>query len=113
MTDLKTAPKLLGSSRRTEVLSLIALLKESYPSELIRLLDAPKASVLQILEGLEKEGVIVSRQLGRTRRVTLNPRYFAAKELQALLEKLASGWPELQSIAASRRSRPRRVGKPL
>jgi len=108
-----TAPKLFGSSRRTEVLLMLALLGESYPAELTRLLGASKASILQILDALETEGVVASRQLGRTRRVALDPRTFGAKELRALLDKLASGQPRLQRLAASRRARPRRKGKPL
>ena len=113
MPSLVRAPKLFGSSRRTEVLILLALLGESYPAELIRLLAATKASVLQILDGLELEGVVASRPLGRTRRIALDPRYFAARELRALLEKLASGSAVLQRLAATRRARPRRKGKPL
>jgi DNA-binding transcriptional ArsR family regulator len=106
-------PKLFGSPRRTEVLLMLALLGESYPAEMTRLLGATKASILQILDALEVEGVVTSRQLGRTRRVALDPRYFAAKELRSLLDKLVSGQPKLKRIAASRRSRPRRKGKPL
>jgi DNA-binding transcriptional ArsR family regulator len=113
MTDLRRDPKLFGSPRRTQVLLLLVLLGESYPSELMRLLGAKKAAILQILDSLELEGVVGSRQLGRTRRVSLNPRYFAAEPLRALLEKLASASPELQRLAATRRARPRRRGKPL
>ena len=113
MPGLRRAPKLFGSPRRTEVLLLLALLGESYPAELTRLLRATKASILQILDALELEGVLASRQLGRTRRVALDPRYFAAKELQALLDKLAAGSPDLQRLAATRRARSRRRGKPL
>ena len=113
MPRTRPESKLFGSVRRTEVLLLLALLEESYPAELTRLLEAPKASVQLILDGLELEGVVASRQLGRTRRVGLEPRYFAAKELRALLIKLASARPDLKRAAASRRSRPRRKGKPL
>jgi DNA-binding transcriptional ArsR family regulator len=113
MADLRRPPKLFGSARRTEVLLMLALLGETYPAELTRLLGATKASVIQILAGLEAEGVVASRLLGRTRRVSLDPRYFGAKELTALLGKLASGRPELRRLAAARRARPRRTGKPL
>ena len=113
MPSLRPSPKLFGSPRRTEVLQLLVLLEETYPAELARLLGATKATILQILESLEVEGIVASRQLGRTRRVTLDPRYFAAAELRALLEKLASGSTSLQRIAAARRTRPRRRGKPL
>ena len=110
---LLRSPKLFGSPRRTEVLVLLALLEESYPAELEQLLGAGKAALAYILDDLEAEGVITSRRLGRTRRIALSPRYFAAKELRALLDKLARGDQRLQSIAAGRRSRPRRRGKEL
>ncbi len=102
---------LFGSARRTEILVLLNLLEESYPSELARLLDADLSAVRQILDDLERAGVTVTRPLGRTRRVQLNPRYFAAGELGQLLTRLAEGAPELHRIASSRRSRPRRPTK--
>jgi predicted transcriptional regulator len=109
--DLRRERKLLGSARRTQILVLLALLGESYPSEVCRLLDAKRGAVLPILDGLETEGVVASRPLGRTRRLELDPRYFAAKELRALLLKLAEGDDSLQAAAARRRGRPRRRGK--
>jgi len=113
MNDLRRPKKLFGSPRRTQVLVLLALLGESYPGELVRLLDAKKAAIQYIVDDLEREGVLVSRPLGRTRRLTLNPRYFAFGELEALLRKLGEADPGLQAIAARKRSRPRRKGKPL
>jgi len=109
--SLRRELKLLGSPRRTQVLVLLALLGESFPSELCRLLDAKKAAILYIVNGLEAEGIVASRPLGRTRRIELDPRYFAAKELRALLLKLAESDDRFQTAAARRRARPRRKGK--
>ncbi len=109
--SLSPPSKLFGSPRRTQVLLLLALLGESYPAELARLVEAHPFSMGEILDGLEIEGVIASRRLGRTRCVALNPRYFAARELQALLSKLAEGEPALRGLAATRRSRPQRPKK--
>jgi hypothetical protein len=103
--------KLMGSRRRTETLLLLALLGESHPSELAALLGARLFSVQSILAGLEAEGIVVSRLVGRTRRTELDPRHFAHRELKALLLRLAQAEPELQAAAESRRSRPRRQGK--
>ena len=69
--------------------------------------------MLYILDGLEAEGVIATRQLGRTRRLSLDPRYFAAKELRELLLKMGEADPVLRRLAGQRRSRPRRKGKSL
>ena len=98
--------ELFGSRRRTEVLILLGLLEESYASELAALLKAPLYSVQRILGDLEDQGIVASRQRGRTRLVTLNPRFYAVEELRALLARLARGEPELEAIAASHRARP-------
>lgn len=113
MASLRRPAKLFGSPKRTQLLLLLSLIEESYPGELVRLLGITKASVAYMLDDLEAEGIIVSRLLGRTRRITLNPRYFGAKELRSLLLKLAEGDRAVQTIAASRRARPRRKGKDL
>lgn len=109
---IDASSRLFGSRRRTSVLVLLGLLEESYPSELAKLLGARLYSVQTILDALESESVIVTRRLGRTRRVQLNPRYVAFDELKTLLWKLGSHDRELQEAAARRRGRPRRKGKP-
>jgi DNA-binding transcriptional ArsR family regulator len=110
--QIEQSSRLFGSPRRTQVLVLLALLQESYPSELATLLGARLFSVQTILDSLEAEGVIVTRRLGNTRRVQLNPRHVAAGELQALLWKLGEHDLEIQKAAAGKRGRPRRKGKP-
>lgn len=102
--------KLFGSRRRTEVLVTIALLGETYPSELARLLKARLYSVQNIVAALDREGIVAMRPAGRSRLVSLDPRYFAFTELKELLLKLAQAEPELRAAAAGRRSRPRRGG---
>ncbi|MEE9270145.1 MAG: hypothetical protein V3V49_07780 [Candidatus Krumholzibacteria bacterium] len=105
--------KLFGSRRRTEVLILIALLGESYPTELARLLDARLYSIQTIVRALDREGILATRLSGSSRRVSLDPRYFAHKDLRNLLLRLAEAEPALGTAAARRRSRPRRAGKPM
>ncbi|MHB8878253.1 MAG: hypothetical protein ACYC8T_31545 [Myxococcaceae bacterium] len=112
MVMLERDPELLGSRNRTMVLEAVRLLEETYPSELAKVLGLRLFSVQSILAAFEREGVIVSRHLGRTRRVSLNPRYFAHQELEALLWKLGKQDVALQSMLATRRRRPRRPGKP-
>jgi DNA-binding transcriptional ArsR family regulator len=90
--SLSSRPAIFGSPRRTEILILIALLEESYPREISRLLRAPLLSVQKIIDALEVEGVLVTRLMGNQRRVTLNPRYYGAKQLRELLLRLADGY---------------------
>ncbi len=112
MEDLARG-KAFGSRRRTQVLLLLAILGDSYVAELARLLGVRPYTITGITDGLEREGLIGSRVLGRQRIYRLEPRYFAARELKALLQKLSEGEPELLASAAELRRRPRRRGKPL
>lgn len=109
---LERNSELFGNRNRTAVLVAIRLLGETWPSELASLLGLRIYSVQRILEAYEREGVLVSRTMGRTRRVSLNPRYVAQRELDALLWKLGSNDVALQSMLAAGRRRPRRAGKP-
>ncbi len=111
--DYMGVQKLFGSCRRTEVLVLVALLGETYPTELARLLEAPLYSIQSIVDALDRECVVATWMSGNSRRVSLDPRYFAHKELRALLLRLADAEPELRAAAARRRTRPRRAGKPI
>jgi len=104
---------LLGTRRRTEVLIMIALLGETFPAELARVLRAPLYSVQNIVAALDREGVLASRVSGRARMVSLDPRYFAFRELKELLFKLAEAEAGLRAAASDRRSRPRRAGTRL
>jgi DNA-binding MarR family transcriptional regulator len=109
---LGTGSQLFGGRNRTAVLVALRLLEETYPSELAAMLGLRVYSVQAILASLEKDAVIVSRPLGRTRRVSLNARHPAARELSALLWKLGEHDVDLQKKLATKRRRPRRTGKP-
>lgn len=104
--------KLFGSSTRTRTLMAIALLKESYVQQLADLLDLGQPAVFRIVESLEREAVLVSRYVGRTRTVSLNPRMYGVNELEAFLFKYAKGTDIEERVAGIRR-RPRRRGKEL
>jgi DNA-binding transcriptional ArsR family regulator len=109
---LDEGSRLFGPSTRTAVLVAIRLLEETYPSELAQLLGVRPYTVQSILASLERESIVASRLMGRTRIVSLNPRYFAHAELSALLWKLGQHDLNLQAKLAARRRRPRRAGKP-
>ena len=102
-----------GGRTRTLVLLALVLLVESFPRELARTLEVSLNGVQQALRGLEKDGLAVGRLVGRTRLYRLNPSYFARKELEDYLRRLAEPESELQGRIAGLRKRPRRAGKPL
>lgn len=100
-----------GSVTRTRTLMALALMEASYPRELSRLLETAVNNVQSALRSLERDGLVVARSVGRTRLFQLNPRYFAANALKALVDKLAAADPELRNRIATLRRRPRRTAK--
>ena len=99
--------QLFGNRNRTAVLVALRLLEESYPSELAGLLGLRLYTVQQILLSFENDAVTVSRMFGRTRRVTLNPRYVGSRPLSALLSTIGKHDVVLQRALAKRRRRQR------
>jgi DNA-binding transcriptional ArsR family regulator len=109
---MEPAARLFGSAPRTRILIAVALLTETYPRELARLLDLARLTVQRILDSFEREGVILSRIVGRNRVVSLNRRMYGAAELEAFLLKYARH-TDLDDIVSRLRRRPRRRGKAL
>ena len=102
-----------GGRTRTRVLLALLLLDSSYARELSRILKTPLAPIQRALRGLELDGLVAARDVGRTRLFRLNPSYLAKRELAAYLARLADADQDLQRAVASLRRRPRRTGKPL
>lgn len=101
--------KVFGSERRSDMLILLALLGESYPAELARLMESHLSAVQMLAHRLEMDGLVAARTVGRQRMLSLNPSFFAIRELRALLNRLASGAPHLYERVAKLRRRPRRA----
>jgi hypothetical protein len=101
-----------GGQSRTAVLMALRLLEDSYSRELARVLERPLSGVQMALRGLERDGLVAGRLVGRTRLFRLNPRYFAREELQRYLLKLTDADPTLRARIEQLRRRPRRTGKP-
>ena len=95
------------------MLLALALLPDSYARELARVLGMPLSGVQRALQGLEQDGMVAMRAVGRTRLCRLDPRYFARADLRRYLLRLAEPETELRRRLASLRRRPRRTGKPL
>lgn len=110
---VKTISSPFGGTIRTRALVLLQLLGSSYPRELSRLLVSPVSAVSKALASLERDALVAGRLTGRTRVYTLNPAYFAKRELAAYLARLAEADSDMRGRAAQLRRRPRRTGKPL
>ena len=102
-----------GGRTRTRALLALRLLDESYARELARLFGSSLAGVQMALRGLERDGLVAARSVGRTRLYRLSPRYFARDELQRYLLRLTEGDADLRRRVALLRRRPRRTAKPL
>jgi predicted ArsR family transcriptional regulator len=102
-----------GGKTRTRVLLALSLLTQSYPRELARILETSLYGVQTALKGLETDGIVSGRSMGRTRVFRLNPRYFAYADLDRYLRRLTEPESELRKRIEDLRKRPRRTGKPL
>lgn len=92
---------------------MIALLGETYPAELARLIKASPYTVGLAVDRLERQRLISTRRWGNERRIRLDPNSAYREELRALLMRIAEAIPEYEEEIRSLRRRPRRRGKPI
>jgi hypothetical protein len=105
---------LLGSKNAERVLIYIFARDEGYAREIASFYNSDLKSIQMQLDKFEKSGVLVSREVGRTRPYVFNPRYPFLSELRSLLEKALSFYPEEeQEELKMNRRRPRARGKTL
>ncbi len=105
---------LFGSKNRERVLQFILANGEGYAKEIADFYNTSLDPVQKQLEKLELGGVLVSKNVGRTRLFMFNPRYAFLDELKSLLSKARSYYePEEIERLTMRRKRPRRANKPL
>ena len=77
----RTSLKLFGTELRTRVLIAVAMLEETFPTELLRVLGKRQIYPIQrVVDALECEGYLITRKPGVERRVQLNPRFFACSQ---------------------------------
>lgn len=105
---------ILGSKNAERVLTYIYTRGEGYAREIARFYGTDVSPIQKQLDKLEAGGVLVSREIGKTRPYVFNPRYPFLNELNSLLEKALSFYPEEErdKLIMNRR-RPRARGKAL
>jgi len=105
---------ILGSVNSERVLLYIMARGRGYAREIARFFDADPDSIQKQLAKFEQGGVLVTRQVGRTVLYEFNPRYPFRTEVDALLRKALTFYPEsARELLTMERRRPRRRGKPL
>jgi len=105
---------ILGSKNVERVLIYIYARGEGYAREIARFYETDLLPIQKQLDKLEAGGVLVSREVGKTRPYIFNLRYPFLDELKALLEKALSFYSEKEreELMMNRR-RPRARGKTL
>lgn len=105
---------LFGSETAEKVLLYMKNSGTGYPRGIATTFEIPVSQVQRQLERFEREGILVSRLIGRTREYEWNPRYLFREELSGLLAKALANLPDTYLEKYFReRTRPRRKGKPL
>jgi hypothetical protein len=105
---------LFGSETAEKVLLYMENYNTGYPRGIAVNFDLPVSQIQRQLERFEREGILASRLIGKTREYQWNPRYLFRNDLSALLKTALSNLPEEHQRKYFRnRMRPRRKGKPL
>jgi len=106
--------ELFGNETAEKVLLYIESYGSGYGLAIAETFECAVSQVQRQLERFEREGVLVSRLVGKTRLYEWNPRYYFLEELRRLLAKALKSLPtELTERFFRSRTRPRRKGKPL
>ncbi len=105
---------LFGNETAAKVLLYLENHSTGYPSGISSTFDIPVSQIQRQLEKFEREGLLASKLIGKTRNYTWNPRCFYVHELRSILKKATAALPDSEIEKYFRhRSRPRRAGKPL
>lgn len=105
---------LLGNESAEKALLYLENYGQGYARKIAAVYGVSLSQIQRQLERLERDGILVSQLVGKTRVYQINPRYFFKDELRALLEKALKNLPTpLKEKYFSERTRPRRKGKPL
>lgn len=105
---------LFGNETAEKVLLYIINYGSGYPRGISTIFELPVSQVQRQLERFEREGVLSSRLIGRTRLYELNPRFLFKSELEEILRKALKNLPKsILEKYFTKRQRPRRAGKPL
>ena len=105
---------LVGSTNAERVLLFLTARGEGYASEIARTYGVGPSLIQKQLDRMERDGMLVAQQLGRTRVYSFNPRFPFEAEVRALMLKALQLYPqEFQDKLNLNRRRPRKKGKPL
>jgi hypothetical protein len=105
---------IIDTKNKEYVLLYLSANKEGYAREIARFYKTSLSPIQNQMDKLEIDGILSSKDVGKTRLYYFNPRYPFSKELNELLEKAIKFLPlsEREKLLMVRK-RPRRKNKPL
>lgn len=103
---------IFGNVSAEKALFYLRLNGQGYAKAMARRLGCALTPLQAQLKRMERGGIVVSRSLGRTRLYQINPAYYYATELAALLDRALEAMPPTLRLRYEDRQRPRRAGKP-
>jgi DNA-binding transcriptional ArsR family regulator len=104
--------ELFGGDTTVKCLVYMVAQGEGYPLEIANAYGISNTQVNRTLDKLEQAEVLIGREVGRTRVYSLNERFFVAKEIKALFDRvLANMSLEDQERFFMRRKSPRKKNK--
>lgn len=83
----------LGSTGAERVLIVIAGRGKAYAREIAKVFDLNPPAVHKQLDRMEREGLLVSQEVGRTRVYEINPRFFLQGRTSGVIGKGAVDVP--------------------
>jgi DNA-binding MarR family transcriptional regulator len=85
---------IVGSEGAERVLLFLIARDEGYASEIATFYDMDVSTVQNQLKRMERQGLLINKQAGRTRVYKFNPRYAFIAEVKALLARALSLAPQ-------------------
>lgn len=105
---------LFGNPTAEKVLLYITNYGEGHTRAIATTFEVSPSQVYQQLLRLERDGILIAKQVGRTKSFQINPRLAIKKQLTELLEAILLLMPDEEKKKFYRqRTRPRKTGKPL
>lgn len=104
---------LLGSKTAEQVILYICYVGEGHIRRIAKQLNLSSSQVDRTIKRFEAGGILVAKDVGRTRVFSINPRLAIKAELIALVDKCFSLMTDAERAPFTQRKRPRRTGKTL
>lgn len=105
---------IFGNTTAAKIMLYLFHNGEGYASGIAADMGITKSQVLKQLNRFEEAGVFVSKEMGKVRVYTFNPKIGLTKKLKDLIQVFYDAIPlEQKEELFSARRRPRRKGKPV